>query len=89
MTRQPDGIERRFQRLRTVVSAWEIRYNQLPDQVLSLFDASDLDSISELMREKRRLAGLISGLHEFIRRWELEGSEHSLFTSTGAYGPEE
>ncbi|MCX7568991.1 hypothetical protein OS242_03315 [Tumebacillus sp. DT12] len=64
------GLERRFQRLRAVVSTWQFRYNQLPDQVVSRFDESDLDSIAKLLVEKRELERLIRDLNEFIRRWE-------------------
>ncbi|MBL0387729.1 hypothetical protein JJB07_13895 [Tumebacillus sp. ITR2] len=67
---EPESLYERFLRLRTVVSAWEIRYNQLPAQVLSLFDQADLDSIAGLMVEKRRLEMLIPELQDFIRKWE-------------------
>ncbi|MGB8954460.1 MAG: hypothetical protein WCC10_03750 [Tumebacillaceae bacterium] len=78
MPQQPDPLDQRFERLRTVVSEWEIRYNQLPDQVVSLFDAADLAAISGLLEEKRQLERLIPEMQEFIRKWE-----HTL---TGASG---
>ncbi|WP_152559174.1 hypothetical protein [Tumebacillus flagellatus] len=67
---EPESLYERFSRLRTVVSTWEIRYNQLPAQVLAHFDAADLDSIAGLMVEKRRLEVLIPELQDFIRKWE-------------------
>jgi hypothetical protein len=67
---EPESLYERFLRLRTVVSAWEIRYNQLPAQVLARFEAADLDSIAGLMVEKRRLEMLIPELQDFIRKWE-------------------
>lgn len=70
MRAQPESLDGRFLRLRTVVSAWEIRYNQLPAQVLASFDAFDLRSIAELMVEKRRLELLIPEFQDFIRKWE-------------------
>jgi hypothetical protein len=69
-----EGLERRFERLRAVVKTWQARYNQLPDQVVSRFDESDLDSIARLLVEKRELERLIRELNDFIRRWENEAS---------------
>ncbi|ARU63070.1 hypothetical protein CBW65_20390 [Tumebacillus avium] len=66
----PERLDLRFDRLREIVTAWEIRYNQLPDQVVALFDAQDLGSIRELLEEKRQLARLIPDTKEFIERWE-------------------
>jgi hypothetical protein len=66
----PESLDERFLRLRTVVSAWEIRYNQLPAQVLACFDAADMESIASLMVEKRRLQMLIPEFQDFIRKWE-------------------
>jgi hypothetical protein len=66
----PDRLDERFDRLRKIVTAWEIRYNQLPDQVVSLFDAQDLGSIRELIEEKRQLRRLIPDIKEFVERWE-------------------
>lgn len=66
----PERLDLRFDRLREIVTAWEIRYNQLPDQVVALFDAQDLSSIRELLEEKRQLARLIPDTKEFIERWE-------------------
>ena len=78
MPQQPDRLNQRFERLRTVVTDWEIRYNQLPDQVVSLFEEADLAAISSLLEEKRQLERLIPEMQEFIRKWE-----HS---QTGASG---
>lgn len=66
----PESLDERFLRLRTVVSAWEIRYNQLPAHVLACFDAADMESIASLMVEKRRLQMLIPEFQDFIRKWE-------------------
>lgn len=78
----PESLEQRFERLRALVSQWEIRYNQLPDQVVSLFDAYDLESIAKLLAEKRSLQHLISGVLEFIRRWEASvGGEQKISSS--------
>ncbi|MGZ4163491.1 MAG: hypothetical protein ACXVDB_04730 [Tumebacillaceae bacterium] len=77
----PESLERRFERLRKLVLAWEIRYNQLPDQVMSLFDASDLSSIADLLAEKRQLQHLIPSVTDFIRRWEAAAGEEPVASS--------
>jgi len=79
MSRQLDGLESRFARLRAVVSGWELRYHQLPDQVVTLFLQSDVDAIAALMHEKRRLQVLIPELQEFIARWEAAPQLEHLF----------
>ncbi|ASS75134.1 hypothetical protein CIG75_09175 [Tumebacillus algifaecis] len=66
----PERLDVRFDRMRVIVAAWEIRYNQLPERVVALFDLQDLDSIRELLEEKRQLARLIPDTKEFIERWE-------------------
>lgn len=68
----PEGLHERFARLRAVVSVWEIRYNQLPEQVLAHFERSDLPGIAKLLEEKRQYERLIPDLREFIARWEIE-----------------
>jgi len=66
----PESLEWRFKRLRSIVSEWEIRYNQLPEQVISSFEAFDMDSIQLLAEERRNLERLIPEMQEFISRWE-------------------
>lgn len=68
----PESLEWRFQRLRSIVSTWEIRYNQLPEQVISSFEAADMDSIQQLVEEKRNLERLIPEMRDFIVKWEEE-----------------
>lgn len=77
----PESLERRFERLRKLVFAWEIRYNQLPDQVMTLFEASDLNSIANLLAEKRQLQHLITAVSDFIRRWEAVAGEEPVTSS--------
>ncbi|MFD2168759.1 hypothetical protein [Tumebacillus lipolyticus] len=70
MWRPTDHLEARFDRLRQIVTLWEIRYNQLPSHAMELFDAQDIASIRELLMEKRELRRLIPDMKDFIERWE-------------------
>lgn len=71
----PHELERRYKRLKAVVESFEIRYNQLPNQVKNLFSDSDLPAIADLMEEKRQLERLIPDLKDFIRKWEDDDGE--------------
>ena len=83
MPMQIESLQRRFERLGAVVTAWEIRYNSLPDQVVSRFEASDLQAIARLLTEKRRLERLIPDLKEFLQKWE-EDADRMAYSTTGS-----
>ncbi|HEU4965276.1 MAG TPA: hypothetical protein VFV52_15715 [Bacilli bacterium] len=74
----PEELEQRYTRLRAVVAGFEIRYNQLPDQVKDRFDEADLTAIADLMAEKRDLERLIPELKDFLRKWEEDGGQSVL-----------
>lgn len=66
-----DRLHERFDRLRLIVKRWELQVDELSVQAVSLFDSEDLEGISDLISQKKRLLNKIEGVQSFLQTWDV------------------
>jgi hypothetical protein len=65
-----DSLERRFERLRQVVSYKRLQLQWIEEDVRACFQENDMAGIAELAREKDLILAWISNMEKFIAKWE-------------------
>lgn len=71
--RPSHNLAQRFTQLREIVSAYRERLTQMEAEVLTLFEANELEAIASIIRERERIEVRIEQLEQFVARWEQQG----------------